>query len=104
MGKKQKRAFKSNLEVLLMHLLKWKYQKNKRSNSWESSIIEHRKRIRDSFKKNPALKTYFREIFSEAYQNARELAEDETGLNIKTFPIECPFTQEEILNTDHLPN
>jgi hypothetical protein len=84
--------------------IKWKYQRNKRSNSWESSIIEHRKRIRDSFQKHPTLKNYFREIFSECYHNARDLAADETGLNINTFPIECPFAKEDILKTDYLPN
>ncbi len=46
-GRSEKRGFCSNLERLLLHLLKWKYQPNKRSGSWESSIIEDRNRMFD---------------------------------------------------------
>jgi hypothetical protein len=49
------------------------------------------------------LKPYFTEIFAECYQDARELAADETGLSLETFPEQCPFSTEEILNTDYLP-
>ena len=45
MGRSDKRAIESNLRVLLMHLLKYQYQPERRSNSWLSTIIEHRIRI-----------------------------------------------------------
>ncbi|MGH8000755.1 MAG: DUF29 domain-containing protein, partial [Brasilonema sp.] len=51
-------AVRSNLRVLLMHLLKLKYQSVKRSNSWRASIVEPRKRIRDSFRDSPSLKPF----------------------------------------------
>ena len=35
MAKKQKKAVKSNLIVVIWHLLKYKYQPEKRSRSWE---------------------------------------------------------------------
>ena len=103
MSKREKEALFSNLQVVLMHLLKYRYQPSKRSNSWRSSIREHRKRVKRAFKNSPSLKPYFTEIFAECYQDARELAADETGLPIATFPEQCPFTTEEILNTDYLP-
>jgi hypothetical protein len=43
------------------------------------------------------------EVFEECYQDARELAADETGLSINTFPVESPFSQEDTLNPDYLP-
>ncbi len=103
MGRSDKNALKSNLRVLLMHLLKYKYQPDKRSNSWNYTIIEHRIRLEDAFKTSPSLYRFFEEIFNESYQNARKLAAAETGLSIEIFPLESPFTVEEVLNADFLP-
>ncbi|MFB2879479.1 MULTISPECIES: DUF29 domain-containing protein [Floridanema] len=104
MGKSDKNALKSNLRVLLMHLLKYKYQPEKRTNSWVYTIIEHRIRLGDAFKTSPSLYRFFEEIFNESYQNARKLAAAETGLSIEIFPPESPFTVEEVLNADFLPS
>ncbi len=103
MGRSDKNALKSNLRVLLMHLLKYKYQPKKRTNSWNYTIIEHRIRLEDTFKTSPSLYRFFEEIFNESYQNARKLAAAETGLSIAIFPPESPFTVEEVLNPDFLP-
>ncbi|MFB2834471.1 DUF29 domain-containing protein [Floridanema evergladense] len=103
MGRSDKNALKSNLKILLMHLLKYKYQPEKRTNSWRYTIIEHRQRLRDTFKTSPSLSRFFEEIFHESYQDARELAAAQTGLSIKIFPPESPFTVEEVLNADFLP-
>lgn len=102
MGISQKNSLESNLIVLLIHLLKWKYQPEQRSGSWKGSIREHRRRILKSFKDSPSLKRYFEEIFEESYQEARQQASDETGLSLDIFPPQCPFTQELILTPDYL--
>jgi predicted DNA-binding ribbon-helix-helix protein len=104
MARKEKQALKSNLRILLMHLLKWKYQTDKRTNSWRSTIREHRKRLKDAFADSPSLKPYYLEIFADGYQDARELASDETGLSLDTFAVDSPFTHEETLNEDYLPD
>ena len=103
MGRSEKRAVKSNLIIVLLHLLKYKYQPAKRTNSWKSSIREHRRRLRDDFQASPSLKRYFEEIFDECYQDGREQAADETGLPLDTFPNLSPFTPTEVLNPDYLP-
>jgi predicted DNA-binding ribbon-helix-helix protein len=103
MGKSQKQALMSNLRVLLMHLLKWKYQSDLISNSWRYTIREHRKRIQKALLASPSLKNYYLEVFDESYQDARELAADETGLPLDTFPDESPITEEDTLNPDYLP-
>ena len=103
MARKDKRALESNLEQILMHLLKWQYQKNKRSNSWRYSIIEHRNRLKKDFRDSPSLKPYFDDVLEDCYQTAREFASEQTGLDIKTFPIDIPFTKEQILNSNYLP-
>ena len=104
MGRSEKRAVKSNLVILLLHLLKYKYQPEKRTNSWKASIREHRRRLREDFKTSPSLKRYFAEVFDECYQDGREQAADETGLHIDTFPIKSPFSPSKTLDSDYLPD
>lgn len=103
MGRSERNALESNLEQLLMHLLKWKYQSSKRSNSWHYSITEHGLRLKKAFKKSPSLQRYFEEVFDECYQDARLLASRETGLSKDIFPMTCPFFKEDILNPEYLP-
>jgi hypothetical protein len=103
MGKSEKKSITSNLRILLMHLLKYKYQSDKRTNSWLFTIVEHRKRLQEAFKVSPSLRRYYEEVFLDCYQDARELASAETGLSIKIFSEVCPFTPEEALNSNYLP-
>lgn len=103
MGRSEKRALESNLVVLLMHLVKYKYQHEKRSNSWKVTIREHRRRLTRTFKDSPSLKLYFQEVLLECYQDARKQASDETGL-LDTFPVDSPFTADECLDEDFLPD
>jgi len=42
MGRSEKRELESRLTVLLLHLLKWKYQPNRRGRSWNLTIKGHR--------------------------------------------------------------
>ncbi|MEH2193202.1 MAG: DUF29 domain-containing protein [Nostoc sp.] len=103
MGRSEKKALRSNLEVVLMHLLKYKYQAEKRSGSWRARIREHRKRLREALEESPSLKPYFGEVFGLCYDNARLLAADETELHPAIFPEQSPFTPEQALNPDFLP-
>lgn len=104
MGRNEKNALESNLIIVFLHLLKWQYQPNKRSRSWESSIFEHRRRIYKAFKDSPSLKTFFANVFTECYQYARKKASIETGLSLTAFPTESPFTIDEILDENFLPD
>lgn len=103
MGRSERRALESNLTVVLLHLLKYKYQPTHRSNSWLASILEHRLRLKKQLKESPSLKPYIERIFGECYGDATLRAEVETGLSLEVFPIESPFTIEEALNIDYLP-
>lgn len=103
MSRKEKVALESNLEILLMHLLKYQYQVNKRTSSWRYTIDEHRSRILKALKVSPSLKPYLQQVFDDCYQEGRRKAAIETGLNISTFPIQSPFSPEKTLNSDFLP-
>lgn len=98
MGKRDRQRFKSNLIILLMHLLKWDFQAEKRSGSWESTIIKHRRRIVDDLKDSPSLKSYLDTILASAYNTARQRAKAETGLPLQHFPAECPYSIDALLD------
>lgn len=104
MGINQKRELKSRLRVLIMHLLKYKYQPEKISRSWISTIIEQRRQLEDLLECNPSLKPYFLEILEKCYQNARKDGSKETELPITKFPVDNPFTVEQILDCDFFPD
>ena len=103
MGNSRKDALESNLIRVLQHLLKWKYQPQKRNNSWKASITEHSLRLNRAFKKSPSLKPYFDDVFAECYTDARLIAAQETGLDINVFPNVCPFERMNVLNPQYLP-
>jgi len=100
MARREQRSLESNLVVVLLHLLKWQYQSNRRSGSWSGSIIEHRRRIRKALRDSPSLKNYLGEVWAECYESAVEQASAETELPIETFPSECPYSIDQILEAD----
>ena len=103
MGNNRKDALESNLMRVFQHLLKWKYQPQKRSNSWRASITEHALRLNKTFKKSPSLKRYFETVYEECYQDARLVASRETGIDIDIFPEICPFNPNDVLDPNYLP-
>jgi hypothetical protein len=56
LGIHEKMEVKSNLVVILKHLLKHQYQPRRRSRGWLSSIVEHRRRLRDDLATSPSLR------------------------------------------------
>lgn len=102
MGKSQKRAIESYLSVLLLHLLQWRYQPDRRSGSWKSSIRNSRRAIQKRIQESPSLTSYPEIVFLECYALARENAADETELPLNIFPETPPFTIEQALNQEFL--
>lgn len=104
MGRSERRGLKSNLIVVLVHLLKWQFQPEGRSGSWEGSIIEHRRRIREAIDDSPSLQPYLESIFFECYLQAVKQAKAETQLPLETFPGQCRYELAEVLNDQFLPD
>ena len=81
----------SALAVLLQHMLKWDFQAERRSRSWDLTIEEQRARVQKQLKRNPSLQGKLREILIDAYASARRRAYGETDLPRDTFPVDCPY-------------
>jgi hypothetical protein len=99
-----KKAIKSNLVVVLLHLLKHQFQPRRRSRSWLDSILEHRLRLRDDLDASPSLRSHLEAAFPQAYADARARAITQTGLAERTFPRTAPYTLEQVLDPDFLPD
>ena len=103
MGKSEKRALQSLLETLLMHLLKWQYQPAYQGRSWKFTIIEQRRRIEGHLEENPGLAGRLPELITTAYSYAVTAAVRETGLAPETFPTDCPWSLEQLMDQDYWP-
>lgn len=104
MGASEVRELENRLDVLLTHLLKWKYQPNLQCRSWQLTIKEQRHRIKRRIKKMPSLKSLLPEVFIDAYEDAIYSAMKETGLDESVFPANSPWTIEQIIDDAFFPN
>jgi hypothetical protein len=113
LGKSEKSTLRSNLRILLAHLLKLKVQQDvpqTMKNSWYSSVLEHRQRVLDNLADTPSLKSFLEEAVEKAYPDARKLAIKEAQLakfgvrvpEVSQYPETCPFLIEQILDEDFL--
>jgi Domain of unknown function DUF29 len=103
LGMGNKRAVISQLSRLIAHLLKWKYQSGLRGTSWKTSINGARLEISYFFEDSKLLKKEAEENFTKAYKLGIQWASSETGIEVKNFPKECPFTLEQCLDENFLP-
>jgi signal transduction histidine kinase len=102
MGRSLRHQLRNRLVVLVMHLLKWQYQPVFRSTSWSSTIREQRQQIDELLEESPSLRSMIADL-SRVYRRARTKAAGETGFLESAFPSSCPYTPEQILSEDFLP-
>ncbi|WP_406873271.1 DUF29 domain-containing protein [Aminobacter sp. P9b] len=102
-GRSDKREIESRLNVLLVHLLKWRFQPDQRAGSWKATITEQRWRISRVVKDSPSLNSYPRKVLAEEYALARSNAATETGLFADAFPSDCTFSIGQVLDLEFFP-
>lgn len=104
LGGSEQSELVNRLAVLLMHLLKWQFQPAWRGKSWRLTIKEQRRRIARHLKKNPSLRPSLAEAIAEAYEDAVDDVQKETPLTEADLPAASPYTQEQILSPEFLPD
>lgn len=81
MARSEKRALQSQLIRLMMHVIKWHIQPDKRSRSWALTIRIARFEIAGLQKFTPSLNAQFiQSIWAESWLEALDEAEIETGI------------------------
>jgi len=96
-GEEDYYRLESALRVVVLHLLKWDHQVDRRSRSWALSIREHRRLVHRQLRRSPGLKSQLDEALEAAYEDARLEASSETGLSLKIFPSKLPFDYSEVM-------
>ena len=104
MGRSEKRELVNRLSVLLMHLLKWRFQPTARGTSWRLTIEEQRDRLADHLADNPSLKATLDASIAAGYRFAILGAARETGLDRVVFPATCPWSFEQIVDPAFWPD
>ena len=99
-GREQFNKLESAIRILLIHMLKWDNQPERRSRSWALSIKEQRLQLANVLVDSPGLKSRLVEAIERAYQRARLQTARETDVDEVRFPARCPYTWEEITDRD----
>lgn len=103
MGRSERQQLTRRLEILLTHLLKWRYQPGFRGGSGQLTIIEQRRRIAKLLAANPSLQARLDECLLDAYDDARFGAMRATGLALEVFPEQPEMDLSSALAPDYWP-
>jgi hypothetical protein len=101
LGKQDLRELRRRSRALLAHLSMWQVQAGKRSSLL--SITTERIELHGLLKQSPSLKSKLASELPGTHAKAVQLAMAKTGLPGNRFPAQCPFTVEQILDMDFLP-
>lgn len=103
MANAERRALESQLTRLMMHVLKWRYQADKRSTSWVRTIINARREIRVLQKYMPSLtREYIEGIWDETFNDAIDAAKAEMNLSRKDKFEPAELTWDEVFDDEYL--
>ena len=98
MGKREKRELANRFAILILHLLKWHFQPRRRGNSWRLSIANNRDRLASNLADNSSLKASLPAAIADAYRYARRDAARQTKLDESLFPLDCPWSFEQMMD------
>ena len=112
MGRRERDALVSNLEIIFSHMLKLAYEPSKAARTrnerlWKQTIAEHRNRLQDILERSPSLAGKFddNDFKGKAYKRARKLAGIAIAPDLQPIgPLECPWSKRQILADDFFPS
>ncbi|MBC8151539.1 MAG: DUF29 family protein [Bacteroidetes bacterium] len=103
MSQELRRALRSQLSRLMMHVLKWKIQPEKRTGNWAVSILDARENIEAIMQEKPGLNQhYLEEIWEKTQQQALRKAQEETQTRAtpETLTWQAVFDEDYTLLAD----
>ena len=96
-GNEQYDKLESAIRIILLHLLKWDHQPERRSRSWHSSIKVQRKHVEKVLRKNAGLMPHIEEAVADAFETARIEAAGEMERDEGELPETCPYNWKQIM-------
>lgn len=104
MGASERRELLNRLQVLILHLLKFQYQPERRGKSWLLTINHQRTAIERLLEQSPSLRPLLDvDTLAKVYGKAVRDAVIETDLDRLLFPLDCPYRLDQILEEDWFP-
>ena len=102
LGRSEQRELGIYLQVLLMHLLKCRYQPERRTKSWDLTLSNCRDKIQDCLEDAPSLQRFLEDSdwVEKYYRRACRDAAKEINQPVETFPAHCPYALKQILDPD----
>ena len=103
LGSEQRHKVESYLRQLLKHLLLYQYWESEKAycaKDWLEEIDDFRNEL-EILLRSKTLSNYTFSILETAYQRARRSSKTKSDLNI--FPVNCPYSMEQILDPDWFP-
>ena len=103
-GKSEQRELVSRMAILLAHLLKWKFQPERRGSSWLFTMKDQRRLIKRRLQKMPSLNAMFNDSdwLDEMWVDGVAVARKEAG--IEDWPENCLWSIEQIMDDSFLPD
>jgi len=104
LGNEKKFRVASLLEQIIRHLLLlqyWTTEAEYNTVHWQEEIYNFRTQLRRTITTN--LRKYLEDELTSIYQDALGFVKIKTT-NLVTFPTECPYSQEQLLDRSWLPN
>jgi hypothetical protein len=104
LGKRDFRAAESQLQRMLVHLIKQKIQPERDGASWQGSIANAQEELLRNFRDSPSLRRRLSGEIANIYTGAVRIALIETGSAGRRadlgIPDRCPFTLSELMDSD----
>jgi hypothetical protein len=100
LGRQERQELENRLGVLIGHLLKWQYQPNKRSRSWQVTISNQRRAIKKLLANNPSLKPYLDTAVQDGFLSGLGLVLSETKIKKKLLPTDCPYAIAQLFDVN----
>ena len=98
-----KRSGESYLRQIIIHLLLIEYWESEKINRchWAAEIVNFRSELETDMTTN--LKKHLDLVKENIYQKALKYVIKKTELNRTLFPIQCPYSLEQLLDDDWFP-
>jgi hypothetical protein len=99
-----KRSGESYLKQIIIHLLMIQYWASERDYNyrhWAGEIVNFRDELATDMTTN--LRQYLRSNLDKVYQRSVKYIVIITGLRKRIFPEQCPYTLEQLIDSDWIP-
>lgn len=105
LSKRDKNRVESFLRQIIVHLLLlqyWTTEYEYNYRHWQGEIATFRVQLNRSLTTN--LRQHLLDNMGDIYQESVFIVTQKTGLNLEIFPLICPYSLEQALDTSYLPD